>query len=59
MRVNLSPNPRVVGDENALPINFTVSSLNPENINTVLDTSNFFVSQLMFEARANITIDDG
>ena len=59
LRVNLSPNPRIVGNENTVLINFTVGSLNPENINTIVDNSNFFVSQLKFEARANVTIDEG
>ena len=59
LRVNLSPNPRIIGNENTVPINFTVGSLNPENVNTIIDNSNFFVTQLRFEARANITIDEG
>ena len=59
LRVNLSPNPRIIGNEDSISINFTISSLNPENINTIVDNSNFFVTQLRFEARANITIDEG
>ena len=59
LRVNLSPNPRIIGNEDTVPINFTVTSLNPENMNTIVDNSNHFVTQLRFEARANITIDEG
>ena len=59
LRVNLSPNPRIIGNEDTISINFTIGSLNPENINTIVDNSNFFVTQLRFEARANITIDEG
>ena len=58
LRARLEPR-IVVGNEPDALINFTVSSLNPENMSTIVDNSNFADIQLNFEARANITIDKG
>ena len=58
LRARLKPR-IVVGNEPDALINFTVSSLNPENMSTIVDNSNFADVQLNFEARANITIDKG
>ena len=58
LRARLEPQ-NIVGNEPNALINFTVSSLNPENISTTVDNSNFAVVQLNFAARANITIDKG
>ena len=58
LRVRLEPR-NIVGNEPNALINFTVSSLNPENMTTIVDNSNFAVVQLNFTARANITIDNG
>ena len=59
LRVNLIPTSRIIGNEDSLSINFTVGSLNPESLETIVDDSNFIITQLMFEARANISIDNG
>ena len=59
LRVELDPHNEIVGNEEDVFINFTVSSINPENSSTIVDNSNFAIVQLMFEARANITIDNG
>ena len=59
LRVKLEPRNKIIGNEESISINFTVSSINPENSSTIVDNSNFAVAQLMFEARANITIDNG
>ena len=58
LRVRLEPR-NIIGNEPNALINFTVSSLNPENTTTIVDNSNFAVVQLDFIARANITIDNG
>ena len=58
LRVRIDPR-NIFGNEEDILINFTVSSLNPENTTTILDNSNFAVVELNFEARANITIDNG
>ena len=59
LRVQLLPSNDIIGNENDVTLNFTVSSINPENVSTIMDDSNFDSVQLMFEARANITIDNG
>ena len=59
LRVELDPRNEIIGSEEDIFINFTVSSINPENSSTIVDNSNFDVVRLMFEARANISIDDG
>lgn len=58
LRVRLNPL-NIVGNEPNTLINFTVSSLNPENATTIVDNSNFAEVQINFVARANITIDNG
>ena len=57
LRVRFNPQSGIVGNENSIMINFTVSSLNPENNGTLND--NFARVGVSFEARANITIDNG
>ena len=59
LRVQLRPTNRVVGNEEDVFVNFTVGSINLEDDRTIDDNSNFAVVQLTFDARANITIDDG
>ncbi len=59
LRVQLLPSNDVIGNENDVTVNFTVGSVNPENVSAIVDDSNFDDVQLMFEARANITIDNG
>ena len=59
LRVNLEPSDLIIGNENNASIDFTVSSINPENTTTIEDNSNFATTQLEFEAKANITIDNG
>ena len=59
LRVQLLPSNDVIGNENDVTVNFTVGSVNPENVSAIADNSNFDSIQLMFEARANITIDNG
>ena len=59
LRVQLLPGNDIIGDENDVTINFNVDSINPENASTIMDDSNFDSAQLSFEARANITIDNG
>ena len=59
LRVQLLPSNDIIGNENDIIVNFTVSSINPENASAIMDDSNFDSAQLMFEARANITIDNG
>lgn len=59
LRVQLNPSNGILGNEKNLLMNFTVSSLNPENDSTIMDNSNFAVQELSFEARANISIDNG
>lgn len=59
LRVNLNIRSGVLGNEGNVLINFTVSSLNPDNRSTIIDNSNFAVQELSFEARANISIDNG
>ena len=59
LRVELDPANDITGNENAVFVNFTVTSINSEEAQTIEDNSNFAVVQLSFEARANITIDDG
>ena len=58
LRARLEPR-NIVGNEPNALINFTVDSLNPENMTTIEDKSNFEIVQLNFTARANITIDNG
>lgn len=58
LRVRIEPQ-NIVGNEPNVQINFTVGSLNPENVSTILDGSNFAVVELNIAARANITIDNG
>ena len=59
LRVQLSPRTTIVGNEDRVSINFTVSSINPEDPATVADNSNFAIAQMEIEARADISIDDG
>ena len=59
LRVQLSPRTTIVGNENSVSINFTVSSINPENPATIADNSNFDIAQMEIVARADISIDDG
>ena len=59
LRVQLLPSNDIIGNENDITVNFTVGSVNPENASTILDDSNFDSIQLMFEAKANVTIDNG
>ena len=59
LRVNLEPSDQIIGNENDVSINFTVSSINPENTTTIEDNSNFATVELQFEAKANVTIDNG
>ena len=59
LRVNLDPRSGIIGNEDDIFINFTVSSINSENVSTIVDNSNFATIQLEVEARANITIDNG
>ena len=59
LRIEVNPLAEVVGSEDDVFINFTVSSINPENSSTIVDNSNFVTVQLMFEAQANVTIDNG
>ena len=59
LRVQLLPSNDIIGNENDIVINFNVGSINPENSSTILDGSNSDSVQLLFEARANITIDNG
>ena len=59
LRVVLSPLENIVGNERDISINFTVSSVNPEDQTTVADSSNYAIDSLSFEARADISIDDG
>ena len=59
LRVNLEPSDQILGNENDVSINFTVSSINPENTTTIEDNSNFATVELQFEAKANVTIDNG
>ena len=49
----------LVGNEGGILINFTVSSLNPENPATIEDGSNDAMVNLIIEARADVTIDNG
>ena len=48
-----------MGNENSVSINFTVSSINPEDPATIADNSNFAIAQMEIVARADISIDDG
>ena len=59
LRVQLSPRTTIVGNEGQVSINFTVSSINPENQATIEDNSNFVIAEMQIEARADISIDDG
>ena len=59
LRVMLSPLSEIVGNERDISINFTVSSVNPEDRATVADSSNYAIDSLSFEAQADISIDDG
>ena len=59
LRVELNPFSGIVGNEHDISINFTVSSVNPEDQANVADHSNYVIDSLMFEARADISIDDG
>ena len=59
LRVQLSPRNTIVGSEDSVSINFTVSSINPENPSTIVDNSNFAIAQVDIVARADISIDDG
>ena len=59
LRVNIEPRDEIIGNENDISINFTVTSINSENQATIADNSNFVVTQLSFEAKAKITIDNG
>ena len=59
LRVQLTPRSSIMGNEDAVSINFTVSSINPENQATITDNSNFALAQMTIEARADISIDDG
>ena len=59
LRVQLSPRTTIVGNEGQVSINFTVSSINPENPATVADNSNFAIAEMQIEARADISVDDG
>ena len=59
LRVQLLPSNYIIGSEDDIIVNFTVDSINPENVSTIVDDSNFDRVQLMFEARANITADNG
>ena len=49
----------IVGNERDISINFTVSSVNPEDQATVADGSNYAIDSLSFEAQADVSIDDG
>ena len=59
LRVQLLPSNDIIGNENDIVVNFTVGSVNPENVSTVVDDSNSDSILLLFEARANITVDSG
>ena len=59
LRVQLSPMSTIFGNENDILINFTVGSINPEDQETVINGSNFAEVELTFDARANITVDNG
>ena len=55
----MDPRNEIIGNEDDVLVNFTVSSINTENTTTIVDDSNFATIRLDIEARANITIDDG
>ena len=59
LRVQLNPRVGLVGSENDVSINFTVSSINPEMPANINDNSNFALTQMSVEARADVSIDDG
>ena len=59
LRVQLTPRNTIIGNEDSVSINFTVSSINPEAPGTISDDSNFAIAQLAIVARADISIDDG
>ncbi len=59
LRVQLSPRTTIIGNEAPVSINFTVTSINPEDPATVADNSNFVIAQMEIVARADISIDDG
>ncbi len=48
---------QLVGNEMPLNINFSVSSVNPEDETTIADGSNSFMGQLLVAAQADITLD--
>ena len=59
LRVELAPHNGIVGNENDVSINFTVSSINPERARNINDGSNFAVAQMAVEALGGVTIDSG
>lgn len=59
LRLNLKPRNDITGSEDDISIDFMVTSINPEDDATISDNSNFASVQLQFEAKANISIDNG
>ncbi len=48
---------QLVGNEMPLNINFSVSSVNPENEATIADGSNSFTGQLLVTSQADVILD--
>ena len=59
LRVELAPQNGIVGNEEDVSINFTVSSINPERLRHINDGSNSAITQMSVEARGSVTIDNG
>lgn len=59
LRVRLKPSSEIIGSEMDTAVTFVVSSLNSESRSTIDDGSNVDQVVISFEARANISIENG